>query len=156
MNEERDVLGEVPDLADMARDVGIVRSRGDGERVPLPRRDLWNVHEEPLPRLVLERRLVEPDLHRTRGVHEDADDLGLAAGADFAVDALEEVGDAAPDRPAGKTWLERTGGEGREDVLPGFVAEAADGFAGESTANEAAGWRDVSGGLRERNGDVLA
>lgn len=54
--------GEITDLADVDRDVGVVRAGGDRERMPLVLRNRRQLDEQPLPSLVLERGLRELDL----------------------------------------------------------------------------------------------
>jgi hypothetical protein len=71
---------------------------GDGERVPLELGHVRHLEEEPLARLVLEARLVEPDLHRAGRVEHHLDDLGLSSGSDLSVHPLAKVQDPDPDR----------------------------------------------------------
>ena len=55
--------GEVTDLTDVDRDIGVVRARGNGERVPLVLGHGRQLQEEPLTSLVLERGLGELNLN---------------------------------------------------------------------------------------------
>ena len=59
----RERAGEVTNLADVDRDIGIEGARGDGERMPLVTRNRGHVQEQPLTGLVLERRLAELDFN---------------------------------------------------------------------------------------------
>ena len=92
--------GPVADLAHVDGDVGVEGAGGDGEGVPLLARDGGDVDEEPLAGLVAHAGLGELQLDGVAGVADDLDDLGLAAGADLAVEALDQVDAAAPQLPA--------------------------------------------------------
>lgn len=59
--------------------------------VPLELRDVRHLKEEPLPRLVLEARLVESDLHRPGRVKHDLDNVRLPSCSDLSVDSLSKV-----------------------------------------------------------------
>jgi hypothetical protein len=59
--------------------------------MPLKFGDLGHVEKEPLPGLVLERRLGETELHRPGRVEQHLDNLRLSTGSDLAVDSLAEV-----------------------------------------------------------------
>ena len=107
--------GEVADLADVDRDIGVEGAGSDGEWVPLGCGDGGDVDEEPLPRFVPHAGFAELDLQGVVGVADDFEDGGGAPAADFAVDAFAEVDAAAPELPS-----------------PAFVAEAVvpEGLAG--------------------------
>lgn len=57
------VLGEIAHLSDVDRDIRVIRARSDGKGMPLILGNRRDLEEEPLASLVLERRLVELDLH---------------------------------------------------------------------------------------------
>ena len=84
----------------MDRDVGVEGAGGDGEGVPLLGGDGGALEEEPLAGFVFHGRLSELDFHCVVWVANDFGDFGGAAGANFAVDAFEEVEAAAPEFPA--------------------------------------------------------
>lgn len=143
---------KVAHLADVHRDVGVVGRGGDREGVPLECRDLGYGEIQPLACDVREGGLVEADLHRARGMHEHAHNLGLATGANLgcqtgramrgtylAVHALDEVGDAAPDRPA-----------------PRLVPDALDRLSWQRAAHKAARCTTVIRNAPTEEGDVLA
>lgn len=73
----------VTDLANVHRDVRVVGRRRDGERVPLPARDVGHVEVEPLASLVAERRLDEAELERALRVQEDVEQERAATAADL-------------------------------------------------------------------------
>ena len=133
--------GPVADLAHVDADVGVEGAGGDGEGVPLVPRHGGNVDEEPLAGFVAHAGFDELDLHGVVGVADHFEDGGGAAGADLAVDALEEVEAAGPEFPA-----------------PALVADAVrpevgagEGGVGEfGVAHEAAGGVGVEG---EEEGD---
>lgn len=98
---------EVTNLTNMDRDIWVLRSRGDSERMPLESGDVRNLEEEPLTSGVLERRLDHAEFHSTRWVNKHFGKLGSAASADFTIDTFTEVDDTGPN-----------------DITPGEISDA--------------------------------
>lgn len=89
------------------------------------------MQEEPLAGFVFHRGFGELDLHGVVGVADDFGDFGFAAGADFAVDALDEVEASGEEFPApafvaDAVIPEHLAGEGRVGVR-GVADETACG-----------------------------
>ena len=105
---------KVTRLSNMHRDVWVIRSAGDSERVPanshslainhlLPRRrgriinsplklrDIGNLQEDPLTALVFQARLDEADFHCSARVHEYVGNTSILPCSYLAQDPFEEV-----------------------------------------------------------------
>jgi hypothetical protein len=93
-------VGEITDLADVQAHVRVFGRRGDGERVPLERRDVGDLDKEPLAGGVLEAGFLDAQLHRARRVDEDLLERGGTAGANLAPETLSKVEDGRPDDEA--------------------------------------------------------
>lgn len=78
---QNSVLGPVADLPHVNRDVRVIRSGRDRERVPLEGRDRWYIQKEPLAGLVTERRLDEAQLECSLWMKEDTRQRRPAARA---------------------------------------------------------------------------
>lgn len=89
--------GEVTDLSDVDRNIGIFGGRGDGERMPLEPGDFWDLDEEPLACSVLEARLDDAQFHSTTGMHKDLGQTSGSPGTILSVGTLPEVHHPWPD-----------------------------------------------------------
>lgn len=69
------LLGEISNLSHVYTNIGVVRCRRNGEGMPLELTDFGNVEIKPLSCLVLEGRLIESNFHRSRGMHENPNNL---------------------------------------------------------------------------------
>lgn len=96
-NTFTEALGPVTDLTDVNRDIGILRSGGNGEGVPLPAGDVGNLDEQPLTSGVLEAGLDDTEFHGAGRVNKELGKLGLAAGTDLPPYTLTKVEDTGPD-----------------------------------------------------------
>lgn len=154
----------VADLADVHRGVRVIRRRRDREWVPLERRDGRNVEEEPLARLVSERRLDEAEFERALGMEEDGDELGRAAAADLHERRTPRLTSASVGEPhrltrgvaSCLTHLADNAFEEQRNATPDgprprIVAEAANGLAGKGAPDEAADGVNVEAEEDERD-----
>lgn len=133
-------MGKVSDLTDVDAHVRVFRRRGDGKRMPLVLGNVWDLDKEPLAGGVLEARLLDTQLHRTRRVNEDLLESGRAAGTDLTPDALAKVQDGRPDDETpgevAQAVLGRVEREGLDVIRVGRVAHEAAGSVGEKTEHE--------------------
>jgi len=123
--------GEVTNLSDVDRNIGIFGGRGDGERMPLEPGYFRNLDEKPLACGVLEARLDDTQFHSTTGMHKDLRQTSGSPGTILSVGALSEVHQTRPDRvpPAkvAEAVLGRVEGERCDVVGINRVADEASG-----------------------------
>lgn len=95
-----EISGEITNLPDVNGHIRVKGARSDGERMPLVSGNVGDLEEQPLPGLVLERRLVELDLDDVVWVPDDTGDLGLTGGTDFTPQTLDKVETTGPELPS--------------------------------------------------------
>lgn len=89
--------GEVTNLADVYRDIGVLGGGCDGEGMPLESRDVGALEEQPLASGVLEAGFYDTELHGAGRMDQDLRELRLLTGPNFSPDALAKVDEAGPD-----------------------------------------------------------
>ena len=108
--------------------------------MPLQRRDVWNLDEQPLACGVLEAGLDDAELHCTGRMDENLGETSCAPSANLAVDALSEVEETGPDGVTPAEVADAVTGvverERRLEVGEGAVADEASGRMRVETEHE--------------------